>query len=243
MKLRSLISFINYLAKNAPNAVRSDRFYTKIAGVTDNKFHKSRFLKYYNQTQRCPSTNQIIDSLIGLGITNDRNHRILQLIQSQSEDYNVLHAYTSNEMFGSIEFYQYVNKQLRNDDSFTLRQLMPFIRRATQQINDNGPLYRCVVYRGMNLENRERNYFTPGKVFRFPGFTSTSSNIDIARGFGNTLFQIQIPAGCRQVRDVAAISCFTYEQEWLFSPYSRFQVQEKQSRMIVLVALDNIEGV
>ncbi|CAF3102025.1 unnamed protein product [Rotaria sp. Silwood2] len=143
-------------------------------------------------------------------------------------------------MFGSTEFYNYVNEQLRNDNKTTLTHLMPFIRRATSQINNNGPSYDCVVYRGMNLSNKDRKFFTSGKIFRFPGFTSTSTLREVARRFGDTLFEIRISAGCRQVRDIANISCFTAEQEWLFSPYSRFRVGGKDHDLIVLESMDNI---
>jgi hypothetical protein len=161
----------------------------------------------------------------------------------ENSEYNVLKAYSSNEIFGSTEFFNYVNQQLCKDNESALKKLMPFIRRATKQINDNGPSHDCIVYRGMKLNNRQRGYFTAGKIFRFPGFTSTSTRRDVASYFGNTLFEIRIPAGCRQVRDIAMISCYRYEEEWLFSPYSRFRVQEKRHDMIVLESMDNVTEV
>ena len=155
----------------------------------------------------------------------------------------MLRIYTSNELFGSTVFYDYINDQLRKDNKDKLRKMMPFIRRATYQINHNGPSQNLTVYRGMHLTKNNQGFFTSGKIFRFQGFTSTSTQKWVASGFGNTLFEIEIHAGCEQVRNVADISYFSIEQEWLFSPYSRFQVQGKHHDVIQLKALDNVAQV
>ncbi|CAF2876126.1 unnamed protein product [Rotaria sp. Silwood2] len=183
---------------------------------------------------RFPSNDAIIESLFRLRRIHDRHPPILQLNQYENSEYNVLNAYSSNEMFGSTEFYNYVHEQLRNDNKTPLTHMMPFIRRATSQINNNGPLYDCVVYRSMNLSNKDRNFFTSGKIFRFLGFTSTSTLREVARRFGDTLIEIRISAGCRQVRNITNISYFTAEQEWLFPPYSCFRVGGKDHDLIVL---------
>ncbi|CAF1553904.1 unnamed protein product [Rotaria sp. Silwood1] len=117
---------------------------------------------------------------------------------------------------------------------------MPFIRRATYQINYNGPDESCVVYRGMELDEDQLDYFIPEKVFRFPGFTSTSTIKSVAKGFGNTLFKIRLFSDCPQVRNIGDISYFPMEEEWLFVPYSRFKVKKCKNRVITLEATDNV---
>ncbi|CAF4853283.1 unnamed protein product, partial [Rotaria socialis] len=217
-----------------------NRFYITIPGVSDDEFQGSRFLLHYNETEKCPSTTTVIDSLIGLPHVNDENHPVLQLIKKGDPAHNVLRAYSSNEKFGSTEFYSYVNKLLHDDKDAKVKNLMPFIRRATWQINKHGPIECTTVYRGMTLDEKRRSYFTPGRIFRFPGFTSTSLSKHMARNYGNTLFEIRIPPRCQQVKDISNFSCYKNEQEWLFSPYSRFQVRANQQNIIVLDAMENM---
>ncbi|CAF3424578.1 unnamed protein product [Rotaria sp. Silwood2] len=120
---------------------------------------------------------------------------------------------------------------------------MPFIRRATYQINYHGPDESCVVYRGMELDEDQLDFFTPGKVFRFPGFTSTSTIKSVAKGFGDTLFKIHVFSQCPQVRNIAEVSYFPMEEEWLFVPYSLFKVTKSEDRVITLKAMDNVNDV
>lgn len=121
---------------------------------------------------------------------------------------------------------------------------MPLIRKATRQINYNAPTEDVVVYRGMAMDSSQISYFKKGVVFRFPGFTSTSISYDVAKSFGaNTMFEIHIYAGCLQVRDVASISHYPGEQEFLFSPYSLFEVIDIKTDRFVLKAIDNLSNV
>jgi hypothetical protein len=164
------------------------------------------------------------------------------MIRREPSDYDVIKTYTSDLEYGSRTFYQYVNKQILNDNGSRLRHLMPYIRRATYQINHHGPENSCVVYRGMDLDEHQRDFFTRGKVFRFPGFTSTTTSRSIARYFGNTVFKIRVPSDIPQARNVARFSCFPAEEEWLFVPYSRFKVISSESRKITLEAMDNVDA-
>jgi hypothetical protein len=229
-----------YLFLGSLPSLRNDRFSSIIPGCNEEKFQESQFLVYYNQTETYPSNYSVINSLIGLKGIHNSSHPVLASIHNEPEEHNVIKVYTSNHLFGQNTFYRYVNQELCRDNKTTLKKLMPFIRRAAKQINNNGPSQSCVVYRGMQLDQEQRNFFTQGKVFRFPGFTSTTLSKDIAKTFGNILFEIRIFAGCHQVRDVANISYFTYEQEWLFSPYSRFKVIGRNYNTIILDSLDNI---
>ena len=231
---------IDYLFLGNAKSPRRARFHDAVAGVDEQRFQSSWFLSYYKQTDRCPTNDEIVSSLLDLQVVNSSQHPVLELIRMEDPEYNVLKVYTSSESFGSKAFYNYINEQLRIDDKDTIRKLMPFIRRATYQINNKGPTQNCVVYRGMNLSRNDQNFFTTNKVFRFQGFTSTSSKKWLASTFGDTLFKIEIDAGCQQVRNVADISYYTGEHEWLFSPYSRFRVQGKHYGVIRLKALDNM---
>lgn len=229
-----------YLFLGLSPSLTNDRFSTVIPGCSEEQFTKSQFLKYYNQTDPYPSNDSVIDSLRGLHGINSSSHPVIISIQNENDEHNAIKTYTSDYQFGQKKFYNYVNRELCRDNKTTLKKLMPFIRRTTKQIKNNGPSQSCVVYRGMQLKQQQRIFFTKGKVFRFPGFTSTSLNKDIAKSFGNILFEIHIFPGCLQVRDVAQISYYTHEQEWLFSPYSRFKVLDITYSVIIIQSLDNI---
>ncbi|CAF1132466.1 unnamed protein product [Rotaria sordida] len=220
--------------------IRQDRFFNLLPGVTDEQFKNSQFLKLYDQTERCPSCSSVINSLLTLQVINNRSHPILRSIKNEPDAYDTIKVYTSNFDFGSMKFYKYVNEQLMNDDKKILANLIPFIRRATNQINHNSTTEDCILYRGMHLNDQQRQFFTIGKFFRFPGFTTTTENIEVARSFGNTLFEIHILAPCHQVINVTNISYYEEEREWLFSPYSRFQVTGKKDEFIILQSVDNL---
>ncbi|CAF1468964.1 unnamed protein product [Adineta ricciae] len=224
-------------------SIRSDRFLNAIPGVTDEQFKHSQFLKFYNQTEKCPSSDSVIDGLIGLGIINDRSHAILTAIETEPDSYNIIKVYSSDFYLGSKKFYKYINEELMNDNEDTLGKLMPFIRRATSQINHHDIDRGGILYRGMNLNEEQRNFFSIGKLFRFPGFTTTTENIDVARRFGDTLFEIHVNAPCHQVVHMAHISYYKDEEEWLFSPYSRFQVKEIIEEFIILQSVDNLASI
>ncbi|CAF2672187.1 unnamed protein product [Rotaria sp. Silwood2] len=120
---------------------------------------------------------------------------------------------------------------------------MPFIRRTTSQINKHGPKKDCVAYHGMHLNSEQRSFFTKNKLFRSPGFTSTTKKKEVAKTLGNTLFEIRISARCSQVRDISQFSHFKYEEKMLFSPHSRFQVVTTFNEVIILRAIDNLSKI
>jgi hypothetical protein len=225
------------------NSLREDRFFSSIPFVTQENFYQSHFLQLYDETQREPETTTVIKSLHDLEDGSQKYLKIIQDIQMTPDEHDVIRVYTSNIEVDSQTFYNHLNEQLCKDNKPTLRHLMPFIRRATYQINRHAPPHECVAYRGMNLNNKQRAYFKTGTIFRFPGFTSTSRSKRLAESFGNTLFEIHIYAGCLQVRDVSDISHFPNENEYLFSPYSLFKVIDIKEKMIILRAIDNMSKV
>jgi hypothetical protein len=224
-------------------SLREDRFFCSIPFVTQEAFYKTAFLTLYEETEKHPVYNAVILALKNLQNKTVDCTDLIQEIKTVLNEHDVIRAYTSNVTVGSQTFYNYMNQQLCNDNRDTLRHLMPLIRRATRQINRHAPSCQCIAYRGMKLSKQQGAFFTIGTIFRFPGFTSTSKSQYQAKKFGNTLFEIHIYAGCLQVRDVSDISHFPSEQEYLFSPYSLFEVTGLSNGMIILNAIDNMSKV
>jgi hypothetical protein len=220
---------------------RQDRFDYSIPIITQDEFYKTNFLKCYDQTERHPGKTPVINSLRTLENGTGKFAKIIESIEKESDESDVIRTYSSDFFVAHQKFYCYTNQQLCADNMETMSKLMPLIRRATRQINYHAPSSELVVYRGMTLNNSQKAFFTTGTVFRFPGFTSTSKSKDKAQLFGsNTLFEIRIYAGCLQVRDIASISYYPSEEEYLFSPYSLFEVTAKNDNLIVLKAIDNM---
>lgn len=223
---------------------RQDRFDYSIPIITQNEFYKTNFLKCYDQTERHPDKASVINSLRTLENGSNNFAKIIQSIENESGEHDVIRTYSSDFFVAHQKFYCYANQQLCGDNMDTVSKLMPLIRRATRQINYHAPSSTLVVYRGMTLSNSQKAFFTTGTIFRFPGFTSTSKSKCKAQIFGsNTLFEIHIYAGCLQVRDIASISYYPSEEEYLFSPYSLFEVTAKNDDLIVLKAIDNMSKV
>jgi hypothetical protein len=225
------------------SSLREDRFFSSAPFATQEAFINSRFHELYNKTHRHPDAETVIDWLCNLPGGSENFRKVISEIEFISSEHDVIRVYTSNFTVGSQKFYNYINEQLCKDNSQTLCYLMPLIRRATYQINCHPPPKDCVAYRGMELNFEQRKYFKIGTIFRFPGFTATSKSKKLAEGFGNTLFEIHVYAGCLQVRDVSDISHFPAEEEYLFSPYSLFEVTDKRDGMIVLRSIDNMSDV
>ncbi|CAF1223280.1 unnamed protein product [Adineta ricciae] len=219
--------------------LREDRFFIEIPFVSQKQFYHSEFLKHYDQTVRHPAKYDVINSLKSLPFNYGNTHLVHKAIADEPEEHDVIRTYTSDLEYGNQSFYAFVNKQLANDAGHILVKLMPLIRRATFQINYKPPLNECVVYRCMRLTNKQKEHFKTNTVFRFPGFTSTSKSKTAAKKFGSVLFEIHIPAGCKQVRNIAAISHFKDEEEYVFSPYSLFKVTGRTLECIILKAIDN----
>lgn len=223
--------------------LREDRFFVQIPYRTQKEFYDSAFLEHYDQTERRPEKQTAISSLKSLSHAFGNAHLVHKAIETEPEEHDVIRTYTSDLKYGTQRFYSFINKQLADDSGHILVKLMPLIRRATSQINFKPPLADCVVYRGMALTNNQKEFFKNNTVFRFPGFTSTSKSKTAAKRFGAVLFEIHIPAGCKQVRNVAAISHFKDEEEYLFSPYSLFKVTGITAECIILRAIDNLSKI
>jgi hypothetical protein len=90
-----------------------------------------------------------------------------------------------------------------------------------------------LVYRGGGFKHEYADFFQPGKKYRVPGFLATSFEKSVARGFMErahqycgvpcVLWTIRVDAACMHVNYIKN----TYvdnEKEYLFTPYSPFQV-------------------
>lgn len=220
--------------------MRKDRFNPSVTIVSQKTFSESNFLKHYNKTPKSPTLSSVIKSLKQLDDDDTEEFRqLLSLFGQHPEDEYAIRVYSSDQKVAGQACYCYINEQIHEDDDFILSKLMPLIRTATCQINYNPPNKDCTVYRGMKLNDKTRELFKVGLIFRFPGFVSTSKSKEKAMEFGNTLFIIKIYAGCLQVRDICNISAFPKEEEFLFSPYSLFEVIEKNPNEVTLKAHDN----
>jgi hypothetical protein len=64
----------------------------------------------------------------------------------------------------------------------------------------------------------------PQEIIRWQGFTSTSSNVDVALGFpGRVLFEISISGPVASLGD---ISVFASENEFILTPYQWFEIND-----------------
>ncbi|CAF1252321.1 unnamed protein product [Rotaria sp. Silwood1] len=219
--------------------MRQDRFNPSVPIVTQTDFYNSNFLKHYDKTPKTPTRSNVHKSLKELDDGSVEFQEILKTLKDLPREENAIRMYSSNHTIGTQRCYTFINEQIHEDDDDTISKLMPLIRRATNQINYNPPSNDCVVYRGINLTNDNKKLFNIGTIFRFPGFVSTSKNKEKAKSFGNTLLTIKIYSGCLQVRDISSISYFPEEEEYLFSPYSLFEVIDTNSETITLKAHDN----
>ena len=195
-------------------SLRKDRFFSGVPGVSQDDFRKTQYLKYYDRTPPLPEKHSVAQTLRDLSIGTYSILMIINEMERASSDHDAIRIYSSDLRIGFQSFYSFVNEQLHKDDSTMISKLIPFIRRATSQIKYHAPFQSYVVYRGLNLTASQKTYFTIGKIFRFPGFTSTSKSEIMARRFGNCFFQIHIPAGCLQVRDISAWPNVTHGRFW-----------------------------
>jgi hypothetical protein len=90
------------------------------------------------------------------------------------------------------------------------------------------------VYRGGGLPHKHSGFFQPGKKYRVPGFLSTSFKANVAIQFMAkadqlrqehcVLWVIHVNPGCKHANFIGKPHINT-EEEYLFAPYSPFQVK------------------
>eukprot|EP00667_Euglena_gracilis_P004268 EG_transcript_4291 len=148
--------------------------------------------------------------------------------------------WTSPKRMQDREFCFILNEVIRND----IEKLMPYVATITRAINlllVNARLSGgiCgVVYRGGGLPNEHRDFFAPQQTYRVPMFLATSvdRNTSIQQFCRRAALQQRLPPvlwvvhldqklGCKHVNHLKRSEC-EGEEEYLFSPYSVFTVQE-----------------
>eukprot|EP00808_Paulinella_micropora_P012347 g69157.t1 len=156
--------------------------------------------------------------------------------QKQQAIADLKEACTKQEVLSAIAYTAgpvcyHVNPLLRNFNEEECRKAEPYIRgllafhahRANHPANRRG---LRVVYRGTSL-SRETS-FVPGEVIVWPAFTSTTTDLGVARSFtgsggGDTvcyIFEITTPFWC----PLEDISVFPAEREILLPAFSHLQV-------------------
>jgi len=184
-------------------------------------------------------------------------------------------AWTSaHPRLGDREFCFHFNDIIRTDNAEALRHLMPYIltlnkhlvtrlkadRNALWPMDEQGrPVRRS--WRGCGLPEARWRFFRPGRKLRIPGGFATSLKMATARDFARrsplpkVLIEVRFnrhcpdPTACMHVAYIAN-TMVTGESEFLFSPYSKFEVLEASPRsdaelgnylwILLEAAVDNI---
>lgn len=114
-----------------------------------------------------------------------------------------------------------------------------------------------VTWRGGGLPARHKEFYTPGKKFRTDMFVATSFHLEVAQDFWRRAqedpveFKVTFGAGkvCRHVNFISGVSLVDDEKEFLFPPYSVFEVIEvhwsedlaaEPHRIVLRAAMDNM---
>eukprot|EP00669_Euglena_mutabilis_P013458 TRINITY_DN842_c0_g1_i1.p1 TRINITY_DN842_c0_g1~~TRINITY_DN842_c0_g1_i1.p1 ORF type:complete len:300 (+),score=120.09 TRINITY_DN842_c0_g1_i1:473-1372(+) len=151
-------------------------------------------------------------------------------------------VWTSPKTIEKREMAFILNDALREDNP----ELMPCVAAFTRAINlllvslsrlSMAPASN-MVYRGGGLPEPHRAFFTPGKKYRAPMFVATSVDRDLCLkifcrraqmnlGHPPVLWVIRMHEreGCKHVNYIHTTECME-EQEYLFSPYSVFTVEQ-----------------
>jgi len=125
--------------------------------------------------------------------------------------------------------YRAMNLFLRQNDGTKMGQYAPYIYQLSAGLKAQSG-YSPTVYRGMGLsDDQAQQYKTTKDVFFWPGFTSTSKDLKVARKFAkNTLFIIQIPPRFSySAADISSLAVYK-EEEILFGAYTCFRVLDYQ---------------
>ena len=143
------------------------------------------------------------------------------------------------------EFCSIVNEVAREDWPEMMDCLASIVRAINQECcvtnRRGGPAAAPrpidgVCFRGGGFKDDLRGFFAPGKQFRQPAFLATSFAQSVAQNFigfqektstvSRVLWQIHVPDGCLHANLIPSdLTHVDGEQEYLFAPYSAFQVR------------------
>ena len=189
-----------------------------------------------------------------------------------SNEEEIIKIYTKNT--GS--FYGDFNQWLRELDPFAYKKISWFIASLMYQLNDygktNGITTSKTFYRGIKMNYSDLLYYRrcKGKMICFPGFTSSSENLEVAENFGKQINSTDdsdnlLTLDKRQKQqifltiiiinykfreeyvssaiDISKCSDYPDEMERLFLPFSFFKINEveiKYEEYIAFIKLDTI---
>jgi hypothetical protein len=160
---------------------------------------------------------------------NDGKRLVRMLEEKTDHDLDTLYSCCIYMYTLETFLYHLTNKTLRSNDMSKIKTLGPFaflLNNALWRYRSAG---HFVLYRGVQLEPEmiEMYKSSVDQVRSWPAFTSTSKNRDLAKHFGNTLFQIKViprpfvPSLCT---DITHFSEFQNEEEVLLPTAVSFMV-------------------
>ena len=143
------------------------------------------------------------------------------------------------------QYYHKINTALLNDDYDVLKENVQFINSLRMVIRKNNQQVAMKVYRGLCIADEHvKQEYKVGLQFLWPTFTCTSKNKEVARGFGNYLFEIDASPDDWSFRaDISKYSEFPQEEEVLFYPYTGFVVTNivPDAKVIQLKCVDTLQ--
>lgn len=143
------------------------------------------------------------------------------------------------------QLYSVINTALLNDDHDVLENNVQFVNSLRSAIRNNDQKQATKVYRGLNIQPEDvAQEYKEGLHFLWPTFTCTSRNEQVARNFGNYVFEVDLSPDDGTYRaDIAQYSEFPNEEEMLFYPYSGFVVHKimPDNNLIQLRCVDTLQ--
>jgi hypothetical protein len=163
---------------------------------------------------------------------------IRQVLAKFSEGPELAKLYDNEHHLGvdeiSIKVYTYqscvyiqLNTGLRNGDKDILLLFAPYIYSLLRGLRVPKRHYHGVVYRGIGLESVSISAYRKGLLFYWPGFTSCTTDNDLATRWPEctAVFIIHVPQrfahSCSNIQD---ISIYQAEKEVLLQPFTCFRV-------------------
>jgi len=122
--------------------------------------------------------------------------------------------------------YKEINRLLRGDFD-SMEYLAPFMNalmRSNQYLDQS--YFSGRVYRRVNLDPKELDFYSVGKLFIWRSYTSTSTEFQTSSNFGKILFIINVSNDFEKYAlRVYEFSAFPAEKEILLLPNIGFQVR------------------
>lgn len=144
----------------------------------------------------------------------------------------VKNMYTSNDFFKDLNFCLMNSSNMQGDRGLKMYTLLLSDAICKQNSLDCSRGWKPpqTLYRGVAFDSELCDFYKRhvGAVIYYFAFTSTSSDLNVARGFahGGPILVIHGATGTECVADVSAISCFPAEREHLISANMGFEIRK-----------------